>query len=111
MSVRVKQTSIACPEQYDIFDADDESIGHVRLRHGTFKVERHGIEVFRREFPVREEAVLEPEEDVIHVGEYHDGVFCSDIARDAYLSIALRKVLGEPLAGSVLFEFLEDELV
>lgn len=31
----LKQTSIACPEQYDIF-LDDEQVGYLRLRHGEF---------------------------------------------------------------------------
>lgn len=107
MSVRIVQTSIACPEQYDIYDADDELVGYVRLRHGKFTVERHGHEVFRREFPIQEGVKLEPEErEILFPGEYHDSVFGSDTARDAYLEIALRKVLGEPLVGSVLLNLV-----
>ena len=32
-------TSIACPEQYDVFDADQNQIGYLRLRHGYFRAE------------------------------------------------------------------------
>ena len=29
----------ACPEQYDVFDADGKQVGYLRLRHGKFRVE------------------------------------------------------------------------
>jgi hypothetical protein len=31
-------TSIACPEQYDVFDGDTQ-IGYLRLRHGFFRAD------------------------------------------------------------------------
>lgn len=33
--IRLQQTCIACPEQYDAF-ISDEKIGYLRLRHGYF---------------------------------------------------------------------------
>jgi hypothetical protein len=32
-------TCQACPEQYDVFNANDEQVGYLRLRHGNFTVE------------------------------------------------------------------------
>lgn len=32
-------TCFACPEQYDVFDADGNQVGYLRLRHGTFRVD------------------------------------------------------------------------
>lgn len=29
-------TCPACPEQYDVFDADENKVGYLRLRHGHF---------------------------------------------------------------------------
>jgi ABC-type Fe3+ transport system substrate-binding protein len=37
MSLRLVQTCGACPEQYDVFDGD-EQVGYMRLRHGGFTV-------------------------------------------------------------------------
>lgn len=35
---RLKRTSYACPEQYDVF-ADDVHVAYFRLRHGHFRVD------------------------------------------------------------------------
>lgn len=32
------QTSIACPEQYDIFDRNGRQVGYFRVRHGVVRV-------------------------------------------------------------------------
>jgi hypothetical protein len=32
------ETSMACPEQYDVFK-DGKQVGYVRLRHGTLRVD------------------------------------------------------------------------
>lgn len=32
-------TSMACPEQYDVFDASGNKVGYLRLRHGTFRAD------------------------------------------------------------------------
>ena len=29
----------ACPEQYDVYNKEDEQVGYLRLRHGNFTVE------------------------------------------------------------------------
>lgn len=29
----------ACPEQYDVYDADDKQVGYLRLRHGYFRAD------------------------------------------------------------------------
>jgi hypothetical protein len=33
------QTSIACPEQYDVFNQAGEQVGYLRLRHGHFRAD------------------------------------------------------------------------
>lgn len=47
----LEQTSIACPEQYDVFDNDYHYLGYIRLRHGrlTFSDERNNI-IFSQNF-------------------------------------------------------------
>lgn len=35
----LKKTSTACPEQYDVFDKDNEQVGYLRLRHGYFRAD------------------------------------------------------------------------
>lgn len=32
-------TSIACPEQYEVFDAEGKQVGYLRLRHGRFRAD------------------------------------------------------------------------
>lgn len=32
-------TSIACPEQYDVFDSSGKKVGYLRLRHGRFRAD------------------------------------------------------------------------
>lgn len=32
-------TCPACPEQYDVFDADNKQVGYLRLRHGYFRAD------------------------------------------------------------------------
>ncbi len=44
--IRLVQTCGACPEQYDVY-IDDELLGYMRLRHGTFRAEYKGEVVFR----------------------------------------------------------------
>lgn len=36
MKFRLEMTSVACPEQYDVFYGD-EQVGYLRLRHGVFR--------------------------------------------------------------------------
>ena len=37
--LRLERTSFACPEQYDVFDENDNQVGYLRLRHGNFRVD------------------------------------------------------------------------
>jgi hypothetical protein len=39
MTIRLVQTSSACPEQYDALDEGGKLVGYLRLRHGHFTVE------------------------------------------------------------------------
>lgn len=32
-------TSVACPEQYDVFDSTGTQVGYLRLRHGNFRAD------------------------------------------------------------------------
>lgn len=36
---RLVCTCPACPEQYDVFDADGKQVGYLRLRHGYFRAD------------------------------------------------------------------------
>lgn len=36
---RLEMTSMACPEQYDVFDAEGTQVGYLRLRHGYFRAD------------------------------------------------------------------------
>lgn len=33
------QTCYACPEQYDVFDKNNNHVGYLRLRHGKFRAD------------------------------------------------------------------------
>jgi hypothetical protein len=39
MTLKLERTCWACPEQYDVFDAEGTIVGYLRLRHGNFTVE------------------------------------------------------------------------
>ncbi len=36
---KLELTSTACPEQYDVFDANGDQVGYLRLRHGFFRAD------------------------------------------------------------------------
>lgn len=36
---KLELTSTACPEQYDVFDANGDQVGYLRLRHGYFRAD------------------------------------------------------------------------
>lgn len=47
--LKLIRTCEACPEQYDAIDENGKTVGYLRLRHGTFRVEcPHcgGLEVY-----------------------------------------------------------------
>lgn len=35
----LQRTSTACPEQYDVLNEDNEQVGYLRLRHGSFRAD------------------------------------------------------------------------
>lgn len=70
-----RQTSFACPEQYDVYDGDNY-IGYVRLRNGWFSV---------RDQTMRVQLVGESVDD--------DGIFSSD-NRDYWLAVADEAIRG-----------------
>lgn len=37
--LRLVCTSPACPEQYDVLDAEGKQVGYLRLRHGRFRAD------------------------------------------------------------------------
>lgn len=37
--LRLVCTCCACPEQYDVYDANNKQIGYLRLRHGYFRAD------------------------------------------------------------------------
>lgn len=92
MELEFDRTCFACPEQYDVYDGD-EKVGYVRLRHGYFRVEAYDIKVFGRDFNYEiHPHDLEPEE-VGLPDHASDGAFDNYEARDAYLTIANRKIV------------------
>ena len=36
---KLEQTCFACPEQYDVFDKENNYVGYLRLRHGKFRAD------------------------------------------------------------------------
>ena len=38
MILKFKNTCTGCPEQYDVFDEEDNQVGYVRVRHGYCSV-------------------------------------------------------------------------
>jgi hypothetical protein len=62
-SYRFDQTSEFAPEQYEIYDCDNNQIGYLRLRHGVFSVrvpDYGGTEILTA-YP-KGDADFEPEE-------------------------------------------------
>jgi len=39
LGYRLVCTCVACPEQYDVFDAAGAKVGYLRLRHGIFRAD------------------------------------------------------------------------
>jgi hypothetical protein len=37
--LRLVCTSVACPEQYEVFDSSGRQVGYLRLRHGRFRAD------------------------------------------------------------------------
>mgnify|MGYP006278182037 CR=1 FL=1 len=73
--VRLVETCAACPEQYDAYiDGESSPSGYLRLRHGTFRVEYNGREVYR----------AHPD---------GDGIFSYE-EREYYLEEAARALIG-----------------
>lgn len=67
MTIKLVQTSSACPEQYDAF-LNGELVGYLRLRHGVFRVEcpaAGGEEVYRNN--PRGDGCFEPDERDYHL--------------------------------------------
>jgi hypothetical protein len=80
-TIRLVQTCIACPEQYDAF-LGDEQVGYLRLRHGCFRVDFRDC----------------GGETIYEARPHGDGEFNED-ERDYYLRFAvdaiLRRLRGE----------------
>ena len=72
---RLKQTCLACPEQYDVFDDLGQQVAYLRLRHGGFRA-------------------IVPDyggEQVYHANPKGDGVFHNE-ERVKYLTEAIMAV-------------------
>lgn len=39
MTIELRKTCSACPEQYDAYDENGTQVGYLRLRHGMFRVD------------------------------------------------------------------------
>jgi hypothetical protein len=73
--IRLEQTCVACPEQYDAFDESGRRVGYLRLRHGRFTVQ-----------------VPDERGRVVYVaGTIGDGLFDSD-ERDVFLRAAVAAI-------------------
>jgi hypothetical protein len=69
-------TCIACPEQYDVFDASGKQIGYVRLRHGELRCDYPDC----------------GGETIYEVDPIGDGCFDSDEERDFHLNAIAQKL-------------------
>ena len=66
LGLRFNLTSIACPEQYDVFDRDDRQVGYVRLRHGRLTVDCTGCQdenVMTVQYGTGDEGLFDTDED------------------------------------------------
>lgn len=73
LGYKLKLTSVACPEQYDVFK-DNVNVGYLRLRYGCFTVEcPFNGEVVYKSYPVG------------------DGMFTLD-ERDYFLTMAINAI-------------------
>lgn len=62
--LRLVCTCSACPEQYDVYDANDRQVAYFRLRHGVFRAEvpdARGEQVYCSE-AMRGDGVFHPAE-------------------------------------------------
>ena len=66
--MRLEQTCGACPEQYDVYDNDDQLVGYLRLRHGHFVARYPGVggEVVYEAHP-QGDGIFEPDERDYHL--------------------------------------------
>jgi hypothetical protein len=74
-SFRLVQTCSACPEQYNVFDENENQVGYLRLRHG----------IFRADFPQC------GGETIYIANPKGDGIFTDD-ERDFFLSEAIKAI-------------------
>lgn len=60
----------ACPEQYDVFDAEGKQVGYLRLRHGWFRadVPDAGGETVHESYP-RGDGIFADDERMAHLTE------------------------------------------
>lgn len=98
IDLHFEQTCFACPEQYDVYYRT-QKVGYVRLRHGVFSVSTADMvtDLFTQSFPLDDSSeALEPEELDLISNTFSsidpDGIFEDNDQRDAYLSIAARKI-------------------
>lgn len=81
----LNRTSGACPEQYDVFlKSTGEKVGYLRLRHGYFRAECHG-------------------EDVYDANTRGDGLF-EDDEREIHLANALRAIQAKLSARAAIID-------
>lgn len=55
----------ACPEQYDVLDAEGKQVGYLRLRHGGFRADYPncgGVEVYYASFSDGWKGIFDDEE-------------------------------------------------
>lgn len=75
LGYQLKKTCWACPEQYDLFDKNQNMIAYFRLRHGCFTVE-----------------CLDCDGEVVYYAEPKgDGLF-EDDERDFYMTEGIKAV-------------------
>ena len=77
-------TCIACPEQYDVFDKDNELIAYVRYRHGRLTVNPYILGTDDIDL----ETLIYSEE----IGDEYDGCFSDEEERLVILNKAAEKI-------------------
>ena len=92
----LRETCMACPEQYDVRDDAGNQVGYLRLRFGRFYAaypDAGGEIVFEK----------------IWRGDDYKGCFDSDEERGLYLTLAVRSLRRAMLPASVERFLLEAE--
>ena len=81
LELTLEQTCSCCPEQYDVFDGNNQTVGFIHLRHGLFSVYYPGYEGI----PIFSAII----------GDGYQGSFASDFERTMFLNAAKLRIANK----------------